>query len=119
MLTVYGLKNCDSCRAARAYLKERDFVHAFHDLREDGLDPETLDKVREALGWEPLVNTKGPTFRQLPAARQQGLNAAKAQELMLEFPSLIKRPVIEAGDALLIGFDPDRYQELLGKGFRR
>jgi arsenate reductase len=106
-------------KKAFAWLEGKGIDYQLHDYKKAGVPAAKAKAWIQQVGWERLVNTKGPTFRQLPAARQQGLNAAKAQELMVEFPSLIKRPVIEAGGALLIGFDPDRYQELLGKGFRR
>ena len=106
-------------KKAFAWLEGKGIEYQLHDYKKAGVPAAKAKAWIQQVGWEPLVNTKGSTFRQLPAARQQGLNASKAQELMVEFPSLIKRPVIEAGDALLIGFDPDRYQELLGKGSRR
>jgi arsenate reductase len=106
-------------KKAFAWLEGKGIDYQLHDYKKAGVPAAKAKAWIQQVGWERLVNTKGPTFRQLPAARQQGLNAAKAQELMIEFPSLIKRPVIEAGGDLLIGFDPDRYQELLGKGFRR
>jgi Spx/MgsR family transcriptional regulator len=105
MVIVYGLKNCDSCRAARAYLKERDFVHEFHDLREDGLDGATLDKWIAELGWEPLLNKKSTTWRGLDDADKADLDAARARALMLEHPTLVKRPVIDTGRLITVGFD--------------
>ncbi len=105
MVTVYGLKNCDSCRAARTYLKERDFVHDFHDLRADGLDPATLDTWIAELGWEPLLNKKSTTWRGLDDADKEGVDAARAQALMLAHPTLVKRPVIDTGRGITVGFD--------------
>ena len=105
-------------KKAFAWLEGNGIEYQLHDYKKAGLPAAKVKAWIKQSGWEPLVNTKGLTFRQLPAARQQGLNAAKAQDLMVEFPSLIKRPVIEAGDALLTGFDPDRYREVLGKGSR-
>ncbi len=105
MVIVYGLKNCDSCRAARTYLKERDFVHTFHDLRDDGLDGATLDKWIDALGWEPLLNKKSTTWRGLDDADKADLDAAKARALMLAHPTLVKRPVIDTDRLITVGFD--------------
>jgi arsenate reductase len=107
MVIVYGLKNCDSCRAARRYLTERAFVHAFHDLRADGLDGATLDKWIAALGWEALLNRNSTTWRGLPEPDKAGLDAAKARALMLAHPTLVKRPVIDTGRSLTVGFDRD------------
>lgn len=105
MVIVYGLKNCDSCRAARTYLKERDFVHEFHDLREDGLDPATLDKWIAELGWEPLLNKKSTTWRGLSDEDKADVDAARARALMLDNPTLVKRPVIDTGRLTTVGFD--------------
>jgi arsenate reductase len=100
-------------KKAFAWLEGKGIAYRLHDYKKDGVPVEKAKAWIKKAGWEALVNTKGPTFRQLPSARQQGLNAARAQALMVEFPSLVRRPVIEAGNELLIGFDPDRYQELL------
>jgi arsenate reductase len=100
-------------KKAFAWLEGKGIEYRLHDYKKEGVPADKAKGWIKQAGWEALINTKGPTFRQLPPARQQGLNAARAQTLMVEFPSLVRRPVIEAGDALLIGFDPDRYQEVL------
>ena len=100
-------------KKAFAWLEGKGIEYTFHDYKKSGAPAEKLSKWIKQHGWEQLVNTRGPTFRQLPESRRQGINAAKAQALMQELPSLIKRPVIETGKDLLIGFDPDRYGSVL------
>lgn len=112
MVTVWGLKNCDSCRAARRYLNERDFRHDFRDLREEGFEPADLDRWIGAVGWEPLLNRKSTTWRGLDEADKADLDADKARALMLANPTLIKRPVIDTGrppddPVVTVGFDKD------------
>ena len=100
-------------KKAFAWLEGNGIEYTFHDYKKSGAPAEKLKQWIRQYGWEQLVNTKGTTFRQLPDARRQGINAAKAQALMLELPSVIKRPVIENGKDLLIGFDSDRYRATL------
>lgn len=109
---LYGIPNCDSIRRARRWLDERGIAYHFHDVRRDGLDRGTLATWIERAGWETLLNRKGATWRQLPPARREGLDAAGAAALMLEQPTLIKRPVLESGGHLEVGFDAGRYQSL-------
>ena len=112
MLALYGLKNCDSCRKAIAWLKahQREFV--FHDLRIDGLNAEKLLKWETQVGWENLLNRKSTTWRGLTESEKTGLVQAKAIDLMLIHPALIKRPLLEVGDTVWLGFTPERYSEL-------
>lgn len=112
MITVYGLKSCDTCRATRRYLEERDFVHEFRDVRADGFTAEELDRWIEAAGWEKLLNKSSTTWRGLSDEQKDGLDAAKARALMIEHPTLIKRPVIDTGrppgkPVIAVGFDKD------------
>lgn len=102
-------------KKAFAWLEGKAIEYRLHDYKKAGMPAEKAKAWVEQCGWEALINTRGPTFRQLPAARQQGLNAARAQALMVEFPSLVRRPVIEAASTLLIGFDPERYQQVFAK----
>lgn len=106
-------------KKAFAWLEGNGVEYAFHDYKKSGLPKAKAEAWIEQAGWEALVNTKGTTFRQLPSARQEGLNAARAAALMVEAPSVIRRPVIEAGKELLIGFDPERYEAVLKKPARR
>jgi arsenate reductase (glutaredoxin) len=102
-------------KKAFAWLEGNGIEYRLHDYKKSGIPEDKVKAWLQQASWEALVNTKGTTFRQLPPTRQQGLNAAKAAQLMVEAPSVIKRPVIETGRALLIGFDPERYQVVLGK----
>ena len=106
MVTLYGIPNCDTVKRARAWLGERGVAFTFHDYKKAGVDPARLAAWIDRLGWETLLNRRGTTFRALPEADRQQLDAAKAARLMIAQPSLIKRPVVEAGGDLLVGFDP-------------
>jgi arsenate reductase len=109
---LYGISNCDSVRRARRWLDGQGIAYTFHDFRKDGLDAARLSAWTRQAGWEALLNRKGTTWRQLPAGRREGIDAGQAQALMLEQPTMIKRPVMEAGKHLEVGFDADRYQTL-------
>ena len=100
-------------KKAFAWLEGNGVEYSFHDYKKSGAPAEKLKQWIRQVGWEALVNTKGATFRQLPESRRQGITAAKAQALMQELPSLIRRPVIENGKELVIGFDADRYRSAL------
>ena len=113
-MILYGISNCDTVKKARRWLAERGVAYRFHDVRKDGLDAARLQGWIDALGWEKLLNKAGTTFRKLPDADKAGLDEDRAIALMLAQPSMIKRPVIETGGTLLVGFDPDRYQAALG-----
>lgn len=110
-LTLYGIPNCDTVKKARRWLDAAGVPHAFHDFRKDGLDPAKLQSWIDAVGWEKLLNKAGTTFRQLPDADKAGLDAGKAKALMLAQPAMIKRPVVEAGDGVSLGFAADEWQK--------
>lgn len=110
-LTLYGIPNCDTVKKARRWLEAAGVPHAFHDFRKDGLDPAKLQAWIDAIGWEKLLNKAGTTFRQLPDADKAGLDAGKAKALMLAQPAMIKRPVVEAGDGVSVGFSADEWQQ--------
>lgn len=112
-VTVYGIKNCDTIKKARSWLDEHGVAFAFHDYKTAGVDPARLARWIEVLGWEPLLNRAGTTFRKLPDAEKQGLDAAKASAMMLAQPAMIKRPVVEYPGGLLVGFAPDRFARAL------
>ena len=109
-LTLYGIPNCDTVKKARAWLADRGHDYAFHDYKKAGIDAATLERWIGEVGWEPLLNRSGTTFRKLPDADKADLDAAKAKRLMLEQPSMIKRPVVEGAGPLLVGFKPDPYE---------
>jgi arsenate reductase len=109
-ITIYGVKNCDTMKKARAWLEERGVDYAFHDYKAQGIDRGHLEAWIKAVGWETLLNRAGTTFRKLPDAEQENLTEAKAVKLMLAQPSMIKRPVLETGKgAPLVGFRPETY----------
>jgi len=113
-ITIYGIKNCDTMKKARAWLDKRGVAYAFHDYKTAGIERERLERWQKKVGWETLLNRAGTTFRKLPDKDKSALNAAKAMALMLKQPSMIKRPVLDLGGGkLLVGFTPERYSEML------
>jgi arsenate reductase len=104
MITVYGIKNCDTCRKALKWLTSEQIEHRFHDVRADGLKENTLSAWVDALGWESLLNRRGTTWRKLPDADKEAVDETTATALMLENPTLIKRPVFSLSDGFLVGF---------------
>ena len=111
-VTMYGIKTCDTIRKARAWLKEHDIEVDFHDFKAEGIARPKLEGWVKEAGWETVLNRAGTTFRALPDAAKQGLTEKKALALMLEQPSMIKRPVLLIGDRVQIGFKPEVYAEL-------
>ena len=112
--TIYGIKNCDTMKKARAWLDGKGVTYAFHDYKTAGIDGARLKGWAEKLGWETLLNRAGTTFRKLGEADKAGLNEKKAIALMLAQPSMIKRPVLElAGGKLLVGFKEAEYLKVL------
>jgi arsenate reductase (glutaredoxin) len=113
-ITIYGIKNCDTMKKARAWLDKRAVVYSFHDYKAAGIDRERLEHWCGIVGWQALLNCAGTTFRKLPDKEKNELDRAKAITLMLEQPSIIKRPVLELdGGKVLVGFEPERYRESL------
>jgi len=112
MITVYGLKNCDTCRKARKWLTAQGLEHRFHDVRADGLDATTVKAWTATLGWEKLLNRRGTTWRGLGDADKQDLDQEKAVALMTAQPALIKRPVFDVAGTYALGFD-DQVQTML------
>lgn len=117
---IYGIKNCDTMKKARAWLDSHDIACDFHDYKAVGIDRARLKGWADKVGWETLLNRAGTTFRKLSEADKTGLNETRAIALMLAQPSMIKRPVLEAGGKLLVGFKPDVYdKELRGSKSKR
>jgi arsenate reductase len=108
-VTIYGIRNCDTMKKARAWLEAHGVDYRFHDYRTAGIDKDRLESWCRVVGWEALLNRTGTTFRKLPEADRQALDARKASALMLAQPSLIKRPVLDMGGRLLVGFKPELY----------
>ena len=109
-ITIYGIKNCDTMKKARAWLDKRGIDYAFHDYKTAGIERERLEKWEKKVGWEKLLNRAGMTFRKLADKDKANLDAKKALALMLKQPSMIKRPVLDLGGGkLLVGFSPELY----------
>ena len=113
MITLYGIKNCDTMKKARVWLDAEGFAHAFHDYKASGIDRVSLERWVAEHGWEIVLNRAGTTFRALPDGDKQGLDAGKAIALMLAQPAMIKRPVLDLGDRTLVGFKPEIYAAAL------
>jgi arsenate reductase (glutaredoxin) len=113
-VTIYGIKNCDTMKRARAWLDGHGIAYAFHDYKAAGLSREVLESWTPTVGWEALLNRAGTTFRKLPDTDKNGLTEKKAIALMLAQPSMIKRPVLDHGGALLVGFKPEAYAKAFG-----
>lgn len=112
MTTIYGIRNCDTMKKARAWLDTHGIEYGFHDYKVSGIERAKLKEWAGKVGWEVLLNRAGTTFRKLPDADKADLTEAKAVALMLAQPSMIKRPVLEKGSTLLVGFKPDEYAKL-------
>lgn len=115
MTTIYGIRNCDTMKKAIAWLDDHGVRYDFHDYKKAGIDAAKLKAWSKQAGWETLLNTRGTTWRKLSPSRQADLDEAKALKLMSENPSLIKRPVLDHGGALVVGFVPERYSKTFGK----
>jgi Spx/MgsR family transcriptional regulator len=109
MLVVYGIKNCDSVKKARSWLEARQVAYRFHDYRVDGLDATLLQGFIDALGVDAVLNQRSTSWRQLGDEQKRDLTPDKALQLMLAVPTLIKRPILDNGEQLIVGFSPDLY----------
>ena len=106
---LYGIPNCDTMKKARSWLDAHGVAYAFHDYKKEGVAEDRLRRWVGIAGWEVVLNRSGTTFRKLPESERIDLDADRAVALMLSQPSMIKRPVLEAGETLLVGFTPERY----------
>ncbi|HEX7005869.1 MAG TPA: ArsC family reductase [Alphaproteobacteria bacterium] len=113
-VTIYGIKNCDTMKKARAWLDAHGVAYGFHDYKAAGIEHAVLERWAREVGWETLLNRAGTTFRKLPDKDKQGLTEAKALALMAAQPSMIKRPVLDVGGELLVGFKPEQYEKAFG-----
>ncbi|RRJ85114.1 ArsC family reductase [Aestuariirhabdus litorea] len=109
MVTLYGIKNCDTMKKARTWLDQQGIEYRFHDYKTEGVPAEEFAGHLQQLGWEALVNRRGTTWRKLPEAVREGTSAATALALICEHSSLIKRPLLVAGEHRLLGFNADQY----------
>jgi arsenate reductase len=113
-ITIYGIKNCDTMKKARAWLDKHGVEYAFHDYKTRGIDRDHLERWTKKVGWETLLNRAGTTFRNLPDKDKQAVTEKKAVALMLDQPSMIKRPVLDLGGGkMLVGFKPEIYDGAL------
>lgn len=113
-VTLNGIRNCDTMKKAWTWLDQHGVAYAFHDYKKQGVSRATLEGWARQVGWEVLLNRAGTTFRALPDADKQGLDEAKAIDLMAAQPSMIKRPVLETGGKLIVGFKPEIYGAAFG-----
>lgn len=114
-ITLYGIPNCDTVKKARVWLEQHGVGFVFHDFKKLGVSRSLLIQWVEEHGWEVVMNRAGTTFRSLPDDDKIDLDAAKAVSLMLEQPSMIKRPVLDLGERRVVGFKPDIYSKLFGE----
>jgi arsenate reductase len=112
-VTIYGIKNCDTMKKARTWLDKHGVAYRFHDYKVEGVEKSALESWIEKLGWEMLLNRTGTTFRRLPAKDKENVTEKKAIALMLAQSSMIKRPVLDTGGRITVGFKPEIYEKLL------
>lgn len=112
MTTLFGIKNCDTIKKARKWLESNNIEYTFHDYRVDGLTPQWLTDTEQHLGWEQLLNKRGTTFRQLSDEQKNNIDQQSALALMLEYPAMIKRPVLITNGQYHLGFKDAQYQEI-------
>ena len=112
MMTLYGINNCDSCRKARRWLEEHDIEFRFADIRQEGLQAGQIDDWQRQTGWQALLNTRSATWRSIPAAEREDLGPEASRSLILAYPTVMKRPVLDTGREVLIGFDAEQYASL-------
>jgi arsenate reductase len=113
MLTVYGIASCDSCRKARKYLADQGIEFRFHDLRADSIDLEMLERWADSVGWDKLLNRKSLTWRKIPEVDRDNMTRDDALVAMIEMPTLVKRPVLEFGEFVAVGFSEQRIDDFL------
>ena len=114
MVTLFGIPNCDTMKKARKWLTEQNVEYDFHDYKKAGIDKSTLQQWEKQVGWETLLNRRGMMWRKLSDEQKQTINRDNAIAIMLETPSIIKRPVLVKDKQILVGFDEKQYQSLFG-----
>ena len=115
MVKIFGIPNCDTMKKARAWLAEHGVEYAFHDYKKAGIDEATLRGWIALVGWETLLNRRGTTWRKLPQEVKDSIDEPSAVRLMLDTPSIIKRPVLDVDGDIHVGFKADEYQALFGR----
>lgn len=114
-MIVYGIKNCDTVKKARQWLASQAIDYQFHDFRQDGLDRQTIENWLQSVDWTVLLNKRGTTWRKLDDPRKDYVDANTAVDLMLEYPTLIKRPVVTDNSGCMVGFNEQEYQNRYGQ----
>ena len=114
-ITIYGIKNCDTMKKARKWLDENAVAYSFHDFKKNGVTAAQLAAWSKSVGWEKLLNKVGTTFRKLPDADKLNIDEARAIALMVDQPSMIKRPVLDMDGSYLVGFKADDYARVLAQ----
>ena len=115
MLIVYGIKSCDTCRRARNYLTEKNIEFKFHDVRDDGLDIQMLERWSGRIDWQRLLNKQSLTWRKIPEVDRNDMTKNKAFAAMIDQPTLVKRPVLEHKVFFAVGFSEKRFSDFLQK----
>ena len=113
MLRIYGIKNCDTMKKAFAWLEKNGIAFEFIDYKKDGIVRDHLPDWKQRAGWKVLLNTRGMMWKRLSDEERADIDETKASALMSDYPTLIKRPVLDTGTALLVGFDPENYSKEL------
>jgi len=111
MITLFGIKNCDTIKKTKKWLESHDLHYQFHDYRADGLDPAWLADILDKHSWEIVLNKRGTTYRQLSEEQKTDINNDKALALLSEFPAMIKRPILQRDDTVVIGFNANQLEE--------
>lgn len=114
-IILYGIKNCDKIKKAQQWLNSNQITFQFHDYRKDGIDQPLIDRFAEQLGWENLINKRGTTYRQLDEQLKTHLDQEKTLALLINYPAMIKRPVLQISDQYFLDFSAQRYQDIFNK----
>lgn len=113
MVTLYGIRSCDTCRRAKCWLEKRNVEFRFVDIRRETLNAAQIEHWQSQVGWQPLINTKSVTWRKIPEFDRSNLHAGNARDLILAYPTVMKRPVLDLGDKSILGFDERVYAALI------
>ncbi len=112
LITLYGIKNCDTVKKARVWLEERGIDYSFHDFREDGIEESRVREWLEELGWQELVNRRSTSWKSLDAGTREAMDADSALREILRQPTLVKRPLLDTGKQRFVGFSADDYERI-------
>ena len=115
VLNLYGINSCDTCHKARQWLLKNSKEFRFHDIRDEGLDIQMLERWSQRISWEKLLNTRSLTWRKIPEVDRAGMTRDRALSMMLEHPTLVKRPVLEHGKFIAVGFSDEHYRKIFAQ----